>query len=97
MYGAGISREGTVLDLGTSMDIIEKSGTWYSYKGERLGQGKENVKIFMKEHPEITDEVEKIIRDTLAAEPEKFDEAMEEEDTASLDAADTTAENSDEA
>ena len=79
------------------MDIIEKSGTWYSYKGERLGQGKENVKIFMKEHPEITDEVEKIIRDTLAAEPEKFDEAMEEEDTASLDAADTTAENSDEA
>lgn len=51
----------------------------------------------MKEHPEITDEVEKIIRDTLAAEPEKFDEAMEEEDTASLDAADTTAENSDEA
>ena len=97
MYGTGISREGTVLDLGTSMDIIEKSGTWYSYKGERLGQGKENVKIFMKEHPEITDEVEKIIRDTLAAEPEKFDEAMEEEDTASLDAADTTAENSDEA
>lgn len=70
MYGTGISREGTVLDLGTSMDIIEKSGTWYSYKGERLGQGKENVKIFMKEHPEITDEVEKIIRDTLAAEPE---------------------------
>ena len=66
MYGQGISREGTVLDLGTSMDIIEKSGTWYSYKGERLGQGKENVKIFMKEHPEITDEVEKIIRDTLA-------------------------------
>lgn len=79
MYGQGISREGTVLDLGTSMDIIEKSGTWYSYKGERLGQGKENVKIFMKEHPEITDEVEKIIRDTLAAEPEKFDDVMDEE------------------
>ena len=78
MYGQGISREGTVLDLGTSMDIIEKSGTWYSYKGERLGQGKENVKIFMKEHPEITDEVEKIIRDTLAAEPEKFDDVMDE-------------------
>ena len=78
MYGQGISREGTVLDLGTSRDIIEKSGTWYSYKGERLGQGKENVKIFMKEHPEITDEVEKIIRDTLAAEPEKFDDVMDE-------------------
>ena len=97
MYGTGISREGTVLDLGTSMDIIEKSGTWYSYKGERLGQGKENVKIFMKEHPEITDEVEKIIRDTLAAEPEKFDEAMEEEDTAALETPDTPAAGSDEA
>ena len=77
--------------------IIEKSGTWYSYKGERLGQGKENVKIFMKEHPEITDEVEKIIRDTLAAEPEKFDEAMEEEDTAALETPDTPAAGSDEA
>ena len=79
MYGTGISREGTILDLGASMDIIEKSGTWYSYKGERLGQGKENVKVFLKEHPEIADEVEKIIRDTLAAEPEKFEEVMEEE------------------
>lgn len=79
MYGTGISREGTILDLGASMDIIEKSGTWYSYKGERLGQGKENVKLFLKEHPETADEVEWIIRDTLAAEPEKFEEVMEEE------------------
>lgn len=79
MYGTGISREGTILDLGASMDIIEKSGTWYSYKGERLGQGKENVKLFLKEHPETADEVERIIRDTLAAEPEKFEEVMEEE------------------
>lgn len=79
MYGTGISREGTILDLGASMDIIEKSGTWYSYKGERLGQGKENVKLFFKEHPETADEVERIIRDTLAAEPEKFEEVMEEE------------------
>lgn len=78
MYGTGISREGTILDLASSMDIIEKSGTWYSYKGERLGQGKENVKAFLKEHPEISDEVEKIIRDTLAAEPEKFEDVMEE-------------------
>lgn len=78
MYGTGISREGTILDLGSSMDIIEKSGTWYSYKGERLGQGKENVKLFLKERPEIADEIEKIIRDTLAAEPEKFEEVSEE-------------------
>lgn len=78
MYGEGISREGTVLDIGSSMDILEKSGTWYSYKGERIGQGKENVKRFLKEHPEICDEVEQIIRDTLAAEPEKFEEVLEE-------------------
>ena len=78
MYGTGISKEGTILDLGSSMDIIEKSGTWYSYKGERMGQGKENVKLFLKDHPEISQEIEGIIRDTLAAEPEKFDEVVEE-------------------
>ncbi|WP_301859819.1 recombinase RecA [uncultured Megasphaera sp.] len=86
MYGTGISKEGTILDIGTSMDIIEKSGTWYSYKGERLGQGKENVKKFLKEHPEIAGEIEQIIRDTLAAEPEKFDEVMEETQEESQDA-----------
>ncbi len=78
MYGTGISREGTILDIGTSMDIIEKSGTWYSYNGERLGQGKENVKVFFKDHPEIANEIEKIIRDTLAAEPEKFEDVLED-------------------
>lgn len=78
MYGEGISKEGTLLDLGASMDILEKSGTWYSYKGQRLGQGKENVKTFLKEHPEIAAEVEQIIRDTLAAEPERFDEVLTE-------------------
>lgn len=78
MYGTGISKEGTILDLGSSMDIIEKSGTWYSYKGERMGQGKENVKLFLKDHPEISQEIEGIIRDTLAAEPEKFDEVVED-------------------
>lgn len=78
MYGEGISKEGTLLDLGASMNILEKSGTWYSYKGQRLGQGKENVKTFLKEHPEIASEVEQIIRDTLAAEPERFDEVLTE-------------------
>ena len=76
MYGTGISKEGTLLDLGSSMEILEKSGTWYSYKGERLGQGKENVKMFLKEHPEVAEEIEQIIRDTLVAEPEKFDEVL---------------------
>ncbi len=76
MYGTGISKEGTLLDLGSSMEILEKSGTWYSYKGERLGQGKENVKNYLKEHTDVAAEIEQIIRDTLVAEPEKFDEVL---------------------
>lgn len=76
MYGTGISKEGTILDLGSSMEILEKSGTWYSYKGERLGQGKENVKNYLKEHADVAAEIEQIIRDTLVAEPEKFDEVL---------------------
>ena len=76
MYGMGISKEGTLLDLGSSMEILEKSGTWYSYKGERLGQGKENVKNYLKEHADVAAEIEQIIRDTLVAEPEKFDEVL---------------------
>ena len=76
MYGTGISKEGTILDLGSSMEILEKSGTWYSYKGERLGQGKENVKNYLKEHTDVAAEIEQIIRDTLVAEPEKFDEVL---------------------
>ena len=76
MYGTGISKEGTLLDLGSSMEILEKSGTWYSYKAERLGQGKENVKNYLKEHADVAAEIEQIIRDTLVAEPEKFDEVL---------------------
>ena len=76
IYGTGISKEGTLLDLGSSMEILEKSGTWYSYKGERLGQGKENVKNYLKEHADVAAEIEQIIRETLVAEPEKFDEVL---------------------
>lgn len=53
MYGLGISREGDVLDLASEMDIIQKSGSWYSFEGERLGQGRENAKEFLKNHPDI--------------------------------------------
>jgi recombination protein RecA len=62
MYGTGISREGCIVDLGAELGIIQKSGAWYSYKEERLGQGRENVKLFMAENPEMTDEIEKRIR-----------------------------------
>jgi recombination protein RecA len=62
MYGQGISREGEIIDLGSAQNIIEKSGAWYSYKGERIGQGKENARNFLKEHPEIARDIEDQIR-----------------------------------
>jgi len=65
MYGEGISREGSIIDIGTDMNMIEKSGAWYSYQGERLGQGRENVKEYLKEHSEIATEVYDKIRDAL--------------------------------
>ncbi|HYR03718.1 MAG TPA: recombinase RecA [Syntrophobacteria bacterium] len=59
MYGQGISREGDVLDMAAGLNIIEKSGAWYSYQGERMGQGRENVKAFLKEHPDISVAIER--------------------------------------
>ncbi len=63
MYGEGISREGEVLDLGLKLGVIEKIGAWYSYQDERLGQGRENSKSFLKAHPEIRQEIEKKIKE----------------------------------
>jgi recombination protein RecA len=62
MYGEGISREGCLVDIGTEMEIINKSGAWYSYNNERLGQGRENVKEFLREHPDVSAEIEQRIR-----------------------------------
>ena len=62
MFGKGISKEGDILDLAVLHDIINKAGAWYSYNGERIGQGRENVKIFLKDHPEICEEIEKQVR-----------------------------------
>ena len=73
MYGEGISKEGTLLDIATNMDIIQKSGAWYSYKGTRISQGREAAKNYLKENPEVTKEIDKIIRDTFVVEPETFD------------------------
>jgi len=63
MYGEGISMEGDILDLGAEKAIIEKTGTWYSYGGERLGQGRENAKIFLKDHSDMAKEVKEKILD----------------------------------
>ena len=65
MYGQGISREGEIIDLGSENAIIDKSGAWYSYKGERIGQGKENVRNFLREHPETARDIELQIREKL--------------------------------
>ena len=62
VYGEGISKTGDILDLAVGLDIVEKSGAWYSYNGERIGQGRENVKTFLKEHPEMTAEIENKVR-----------------------------------
>ena len=64
-YGEGISREGDILDLAVANGIVEKSGTWFSYKDDRLGQGRENVRAFLKEHPETTAEIEAKVREAL--------------------------------
>lgn len=65
MYGAGISKEGSIIDVGTELDIINKSGSWFSYMGERLGQGRENVKEYLKEHKEVAKEIEVKIKQEL--------------------------------
>jgi recombination protein RecA len=62
MYGEGISKTGELVDLGVKAGIVEKSGAWFSYNGERIGQGRENTKAFLKEHPKVADQIEKAIR-----------------------------------
>ncbi|GIP46591.1 recombinase A [compost metagenome] len=86
MYGEGISKEGSLIDIGTELDIVDKSGAWYSYSGERLGQGRENAKQFLKEHPEIANTIEQKIRESsnlttsvAPASPNEVEAELEEE------------------
>ena len=65
MYGEGISQEGEIVDIGSEFDIIQKSGSWYAYNEERIGQGRENVKQFLKENPSIKNEISLKIRESL--------------------------------
>ncbi len=65
IFGRGISRDGEVIDIATEHDIIDKAGAWYSYKGEKIGQGRENVKIYLAEHPEVMQEIEVAIKGVL--------------------------------
>ena len=71
MYGHGISREGSVIDLGVDLDIVDKSGAWYTYEGEQLGQGRENAKKFLVDNPEIMVEItDRVWRQVRPPEPE---------------------------
>jgi recombination protein RecA len=69
MYGEGISREGSIVDIATEMDIIQKSGAWYSYEGERLGQGRENAKQYLKDQPQVANTIEARIREASVTLP----------------------------
>ncbi|KTD87619.1 recombinase RecA [Paenibacillus etheri] len=89
MYGEGISREGSLVDIGTEMDIVNKSGAWYSYEGERLGQGRENAKQFLKEHQDIALIIENKIREasnlsTIVAAPNEAEIIAEQEEEEKL-------------
>ena len=79
MYGEGISKEGEIIDIGSELDVIEKSGSWYSYNGERLGQGRENAKLFLKENPDVREELSQKIRSAygLNGEVEVVEQAEE--------------------
>jgi recombination protein RecA len=65
MYGQGISREGEIIELGSSLGIIEKSGSWYSYKGNRIGQGKDNTRAYLQANKEVSREIEDQVRARL--------------------------------
>jgi recombination protein RecA len=65
IYNQGVSRNGEIIDLGVKCGLVDKAGAWYSYNGQRIGQGKENVKVYLTEHPEMAAEIEKLIRADL--------------------------------
>jgi len=69
MFGEGINREGSILDMAAEHGVVEKSGTWFSYKGERIGQGRDQVRVFLKENPKVADDIEAEVRAKLAPKP----------------------------
>lgn len=78
MFGKGISREGDILDLAASIDVVNKSGAWYSYKGEKIGQGRENAKITLAENPEMMKEIENLVREHFGIAPDVTEKVEKE-------------------
>ena len=80
LYGEGTSLEGELIDLGVQHDLVDKSGAWYSYEGTRIGQGKDNVRTYLKEHPETARDIETKLRQLLLTKPKKADEEEAEDE-----------------
>ncbi len=80
LYGEGISREGEIIDLGVANNIIDKAGAWYSYNGDRIGQGKEKVRLFMRENPEVAKEIELKLRELLLVKPRVVSDVADAEE-----------------
>ncbi len=85
MFGKGISKEGDILDLATSINAVNKSGAWYAYNGDKIGQGRENAKTYLREHPEIMEELEKKVRDHYKPKEEEEEEQPEKKTDAAAD------------
>ena len=75
LYGEGFSREGELLDLGVANNLVDKAGAWYSYNGERIGQGRDNVREFLKQNPEMAASIDVALREKLMPKPEPRDAA----------------------
>ncbi len=80
MYGLGISREGDTLDMAADLDIVNKSGAWYAYNNEKIGQGRENAKIYLKEHPEVLNEIEALVREHYGLNDDSVEEEAAEDE-----------------
>ena len=79
MYGLGISKEGEILDMGVELDIIQKSGSWFSYGGNKLGQGRDAVKNLLIDNPELSEEIENKIREAISGPPAKKEDKKAKE------------------
>ena len=75
VYGEGVSRLGTLIDMGVELDIVDKSGAWYSYEGNRLGQGKEKAKAVLEENPAMVEEIERKVREKLVNDADALEKA----------------------
>lgn len=92
MFGQGISKEGDILDLAADCDVVNKSGAWYAYKGEKIGQGRENAKQYLKEHPEISEEIDRQVREHYVMTEEKESENEIDKNSKTAERAETIKE-----